>query len=110
MQPSEFVKIIYVFFIASLLAKRTDFKSVAVISIAAAVHVGILVLEKDLGAALIYFVTYLMMLYVATMKLRYLAAGAFAGTAASEHRHEQKNTCRVPDQSRDTGLVLKSHL
>ena len=44
---------------------------------------GILVLEKDLGAALIYFVTYLMMLYVATMKLRYLAAGAFAGTAAS---------------------------
>ena len=83
LQPSEFVKIIYVFFIASLLAKRTDFKSVAVISIAAAVHVGILVLEKDLGAALIYFVTYLMMLYVATMKLRYLAAGAFAGTAAS---------------------------
>ena len=77
LQPSEFVKIIYVFFIASLLAKRTDFKSVAVISIAAAVHVGILVLEKDLGAALIYFVTYLMMLYVATMKLRYLAAGAF---------------------------------
>ena len=71
------------FFIASLLAKRTDFKSVTVISIAAAVHVGILVLEKDLGAALIYFVTYLMMLYVATMKLRYLAAGAFAGTAAS---------------------------
>lgn len=83
LQPSEFVKIIYVFFIASLLAKRTDFKSVTVISIAAAVHVGILVLEKDLGAALIYFVTYLMMLYVATMKLRYLAAGAFAGTAAS---------------------------
>ena len=83
LQPSEFVKIIYVFFIASLLAKRTDFKSVAVISIAAAVHVGILVLEKDLGAALIYFVTYLMMLYVATMKLRYLAAGAFAGTAAA---------------------------
>ncbi|MFR1028741.1 MAG: hypothetical protein ACLSD6_05770 [Clostridium sp.] len=48
------------------------------ISIAAAVHVGILVLEKDLGAALIYFVTYLMM-YVATMKLRYLAAGALQG-------------------------------
>lgn len=83
LQPSEFVKIIYVFFIASLLAKRTDFKSVAVISIAAAVHVGILVLEKDLGAALIYFVTYLMMLYAATMKLRYLAAGFFAGTVAS---------------------------
>ena len=79
LQPSEFVKIIYVFFIASLLAKRTDFKSVAVISIAAAVHVGILVLEKDLGAALIYFVTYLMMLYVATMKLRYLAAGFLQG-------------------------------
>lgn len=82
-QPSEFVKILYVFFIASLLSKTTRFKNIVIITAIAAVHVVILVVEKDLGAALIYFVTYLMMLYVATMKVWYLLAGAGAGAAAS---------------------------
>lgn len=82
-QPSEFVKIIYVFFIASLLAKTTRFRSLVAITAVAAVHVVILVVERDLGAALIYFVTYLMMLYVATMKVGYLLAGVGAGAAAS---------------------------
>ena len=83
MQPSEFVKIIYVFFMAALLSKTTKFKHVAAITVVAAVHVVILVLEKDLGAALIYFVTYLVVLYVATMKIGYLAAGLGAGSVAA---------------------------
>lgn len=82
-QPSEFVKIIYVFFIASLLSKTTQFKNIVAITAVAAVHVVILVVERDLGAALIYFVTYVMMLYVATMKARYLFAGIGAGAATS---------------------------
>ncbi|MFR5583998.1 MAG: hypothetical protein ACLTLQ_09470 [[Clostridium] scindens] len=40
----------------------------------AAFHVLILVASKDLGAALIIFVVYLAMLYVATRQLLYLAA------------------------------------
>ncbi len=83
LQPSEFVKIIYVFFIAGVLSKATDFKHVAVLSAVAAVHVVILVAEKDLGAALIYFVTYLVVLYVATMQVLYLAAGLGAGAVAA---------------------------
>lgn len=83
LQPSEFVKIIYVFFIAGLLSKTTKFKHIVVISAVAAVHVVILVVEKDLGAALIYFITYLVVLYVATMQIGYLAAGLGAGTAAA---------------------------
>lgn len=82
-QPSEFVKIIYVFFVASLLSKTTRFKNIVVITAVAGIHVLILVFEKDLGAALIYFVTYLMVLYVATTKIRYLFAGVGAGAAAS---------------------------
>lgn len=82
-QPSEFVKIIYVFFIASLLSKTTRFKNIVAITAVAAVHVVILVVERDLGAALIYFVTYLMILYVATMKVSYLLAGIGAGAVAS---------------------------
>lgn len=92
LQPSEFVKIIFVFFVAGMLSKTTgeaakagmeQFKHIAVITALAAVHVVILVVEKDLGAALIYFVTYLAILYVATMQIGYLAAGLGAGAAAS---------------------------
>lgn len=82
-QPSEFVKIIYVFFIAALLSKTTQFKQIIAISAVAGIHVVILVVEKDLGAALIYFITYLVVLYVATMQPLYLVAGLGAGTAAS---------------------------
>ncbi len=92
LQPSEFVKIIYVFFMAAMLSKTTGagaaerketFKSIVVITAFAAVHVVILVVEKDLGAALIYFITYLVVLYIATMQPLYLAAGLGAGAAAS---------------------------
>lgn len=83
LQPSEFVKIIYVFFIASMLSKRNDFKWVVLVTGLAAAHVGILVLEKDLGGALIFFFTYLMMLYVATGQWLYIAAGMGVGAAAA---------------------------
>lgn len=82
-QPSEFVKILYVFFMASLLSQTTKFKHIVIISAVAAVHVVILVTEKDLGAALIYFVTYIFVLYVATTKVQYLGAGLAGGTLAS---------------------------
>ena len=65
-QPSEFVKILFVFFVAAMFYRSTDFKHVAITTVAAALHVLILVLSKDLGSALIFFVTYLMMLFVAT--------------------------------------------
>ena len=58
LQPSEFVKIIFVFFVACMLYEATDFRQVCITTIAAAVHVGILVLSTDLGAALIFFMTY----------------------------------------------------
>lgn len=82
-QPSEFVKILYVFFMSSLLAKSTKFKHIVLVTCVAAVHVIILVVEKDLGAALIYFVTYVVVLYVATMNIAYLGAGLGAGALAS---------------------------
>jgi len=82
-QPSEFVKILFVFFIAGLLAKSTDFLQVAISAGAAAIHVIILVLSRDLGSALIFFVVYLMMLFIATRNYLYLFAGVASGAAAS---------------------------
>lgn len=82
-QPSEFVKIMFVFCIASLLSKRKDFKYVVLVTALAAVHVLILVFENDLGGALIFFITYLIMLYVATSQPLYFFAGLGAGCIAS---------------------------
>ncbi|WP_313129175.1 FtsW/RodA/SpoVE family cell cycle protein [Anaerocolumna sp.] len=94
-QPSEFVKIIFVFCIASVLSKRKDFKYVAAVTVLAAAHVLILVLEKDLGGALIFFVTYLIMLYIATSQPLYFFAGLSAGCVASYLAYHMFNHVRV---------------
>lgn len=82
-QPSEFVKILYVLFLASLLAEDTGIVRVILTGIGAAAHVLILVFSKDLGSALIYFVVYVIMITVAAHQAGYLFAGAAAGAAAS---------------------------
>ncbi len=82
-QPTEFVKIIYVFFIATMFYRSTSMKTVLIVTSVAALHVLILVASKDLGSALIFFVTYVFMLFVATGKWRYLLAGAGGGALAS---------------------------
>lgn len=82
-QPSEFVKILYVFFIASVLAKCADLFNLLQVSIFAAVHVLILVLSKDLGSALIFFIVYACMIYVSTGKWYYFAGIMAIGVAAA---------------------------
>lgn len=82
-QPSEFVKISFVFFVAAMFYRSTDFRTVCMTTAAAAAHVLILVLSKDLGNALLFFVTYLGMLFVATSKWSYLLAGLASGSGAA---------------------------
>ncbi|GFI43436.1 MAG: FtsW/RodA/SpoVE family cell cycle protein [Dorea sp.] len=82
-QPSELVKIIFVFFVASSFKLSLEFKNIVITTGLAAFHVLILVVSKDLGAALIIFVVYLAMLYVATHQFLYVAAGLGAGSVAS---------------------------
>lgn len=82
-QPSEFIKILYVFFVAGMFYESTEFTQVVKTTIMAALHVLILVVSKDLGGALIFFVVYLVMLYVATKKVLYFAGGFAAGGAAA---------------------------
>jgi cell division protein FtsW (lipid II flippase) len=74
-QPSEFVKILFVFFIASMLYEKHDFKQVLLTSAVSAVFVLMLVVSKDLGGALLYFVAYLVMIYVATKRTVYFVGG-----------------------------------
>lgn len=82
-QPSEFVKIIFVFYVASALYKASGFLEVAITAVIAGIHVVVLVLSKDLGSALIFFVVYVLMVVVATKNWLYLLAGAAGGSAAA---------------------------
>ena len=82
-QPSEVIKITFVFFTASILYRGLTFKKIVIATAVAALHVVILVLSRDLGSALIFFITYVVMLYVATKQLRYLALGLGAGAGGS---------------------------
>ncbi len=82
-QPSEFVKIIYVFAIAGLLTNAREFKKIVIATALAAVHVLILVVSKDLGSAVIFFITYLVMLFVATRNPFLVLAGILSGSCAS---------------------------
>lgn len=83
-QPSEFVKIIFVFFAASrLYKKKAIFKDHVITTAVAAAFVLVLVLSRDLGSAVIFFITYVVMLYVATKKPVYLLAGLGSGCGAA---------------------------
>lgn len=82
-QPSEFVKLLFVLFTASMFYRSTDMKTVAVTTGVAAAHVLVLAASKDLGGALLFFVTYLFMLFVATNNWFYLGSGLAGGCGAA---------------------------
>jgi cell division protein FtsW (lipid II flippase) len=86
-QPSEFIKILFVFFVAARLCASTELKSLLVTSAVAALHVLILVASKDLGGALIFFIVFLVMLYVATKKVTYFLGGLAGGSPDRRCRH-----------------------
>ncbi len=82
-QPSEFVKISFVFFVASMLREDISFKRVVLVTMVAAAHVLVLVLCRDLGTALIFFFAYLCMLLVAAQNFMYVLIGLVAGSGAA---------------------------
>jgi len=87
-QPSEFVKVIFVFAMAGLLYHKRTLTNYIISAIVAAAHVLILVSSKDLGSALIFFVTYMAMLLIASKNYLYLALGLLAGSGAAVMAHK----------------------
>lgn len=82
-QPSEFAKIVFIFFLAASLMEEVSFKRLAVTTVIAALHVIILVVSRDLGGALIFFVAFVLMVFLATKNYGYLALGILGGVFAS---------------------------
>ena len=95
-QPSELVKIVFVFFVASSFKRSTEFKDLVVTTVVA--------------AALIIFVVYLVMLYVATHQPLYILAGLGAGSLGAvaayhlfTHVKTRVNVWRDPFGTYDNG-------
>ena len=95
LQPSEFVKLSFVFFTASMFRREQSFARAFATTVIAAAHVLILVASTDLGSGLVYFLSYIFMIFVATRRWQYLAAGAGAGVAASVLAYQLFDHVRV---------------
>ena len=82
-QPSEFVKLTFVFAIAGLLSRAEKLLDIFITAAIAGAHILILVLSKDLGSALIYFMVYITMLFIATGSYLFLGGGLILGAGAT---------------------------
>ena len=108
-QPSEFVKLLFVFFLAALLGKEASFKRVAISAAVAGAHVLILVFSRDLGSALIFYVAYVFLVFYATGQFRYLLFGGAGGVAAAMVAYRLFSHVQVRVQAwRDPWSVIDS--
>ncbi len=82
-QPSEFVKILFLFFLAGALWEDVTLKRVILTAILAGLHVIILVVSKDLGSAVIFFIGFVFVVFVASGNYLYLLAGVAGGSVAA---------------------------
>ena len=74
-QASEIVKITFILAVSGMLSCAESFRDIVYTSLVAGLHMLVLVLCRDLGSALIFFVSYLVILYIATNNWLYLALG-----------------------------------
>ena len=74
-QPSEFVKILYLLFLACTLKDVKTLKDIFLVGVFAGAHVLVLIGSNDLGSGLIYYVVFFFMLYLATDSILLLLGG-----------------------------------
>ena len=73
-QPSELGKIFLILYLASALRNNQSFKQLIEPAIIVMISLGFMVLQRDLGSALIIFGIAITVLYIATAKFKYIAA------------------------------------
>lgn len=82
-QPSEIVKFLYIFYLASVFRKKVDWKEFLITGALSFGLIMMLVFQRDLGSALIFFVTYMSLLYIATSNGVLLGIGIGAASVAA---------------------------
>ncbi len=87
-QPSEFGKVMLIFALASLFSEGKDLKHIIIGGAFTGICLIFLVLQRDLGAAMLYFLIYVILMFISTsnlyMTLAALGAGGL-GAFASYH-------------------------
>jgi cell division protein FtsW (lipid II flippase) len=91
-QPSEFGKLFLVAYLAADLKDYKNFKSLIIPALVVMMSLGFMVIQRDLGSALIFFGIAITMLYIATSKFKYVivcfllsAAGALMSYKLFDH-------------------------
>jgi cell division protein FtsW (lipid II flippase) len=82
-QPSEIIKFVFIFYLACVFRKKTSKTKFLFCGAMAAGYVAALVLQKDLGGALIFFMTYMIMMYISTHNEWLFLGGMSAASVAS---------------------------
>ena len=82
-QPSEVAKPLFVLYLAAAFRVKPSLLKLAFIGAASAGLVGILVLQRDLGSALMFFMVFMVIFYTATGNKALFAAGFGIMAAAS---------------------------
>ncbi len=115
LQPMEFVKILFLFFVASSILKAERLRDFFVNACIAALFMLVLVAENDFGAVLIFYICYIMMVYLATGRPIFVILGigllVFAVAAGYvlfknslfKHIMVRVEAWRDPFKFRDTG-------
>lgn len=83
-QPSELVKILFIFYLSSCFSNHNlKIKDLIFPSIMSLIFIVCLVFQTDLGSALIFFMTYLVMIYISTSKTWLVLLGSFLACIGS---------------------------
>lgn len=82
-QPSEVIKLLFVFFLSGYLHKKAELRNVVIAAVPTLVLIILLVYQKDLGAALIFSITFITLVYLSTDKALYFLGGLSGGSIAA---------------------------
>lgn len=83
-QPAELVKLLFIFYLASSFSNyNVKTKDLIFPSIMSIVFILCLVFQTDLGSALIFFMTFLVIVYIATSKFWFIALASFCASIGS---------------------------
>lgn len=95
-QPSELIKIFFVFYLASAFSKNTSIKNLIKPTILSGIVVILLVGgQNDLGSALIFYMTFLVMLFISTNNYLYFFGGVAFISVASNIAYQLFSHIRV---------------
>lgn len=95
-QPSEIVKILFIFYLSSCFANHfIKFKDLIFPSIMSFIFIVCLVFQTDLGSALIFFMTYLVIIYIATSKKLFVLGCSVLACVGSVFAYNLFNHVRI---------------